>query len=146
MNSVRDRDPLAEINVTPLVDVFLVLLVIFMITAPVLKSALEVGLPQSASGERRGDLGLTLELRRDGQLALGRAPVLAQDLGARLWGEALGLSHGDSAAARRLPVFLAADERVAYGEVVGLLDRIRAAGFEDVGLMTEPPSAEPARP
>ncbi|MDP2360849.1 MAG: biopolymer transporter ExbD [bacterium] len=139
MRAAPDRGPLSEINVTPLVDVFLVLLVIFMITAPVLKTALEVGLPQSESGTRRGDRGLTVELRRDGQLVLGREPVRAQDLGWRLLAEALPLAGGDSVGARRLPVFLAADERVSYGEVVALLDRIREAGFEDVGLMTDPP-------
>lgn len=142
MKAAPDRGPLSEINVTPLVDVFLVLLVIFMITAPVLKTALEVGLPQSDSGTRRGDAGITVELQRDGQLVLGRDPVRAQELGERLLAQALPLQDGDSAAARRTPIFLAADERVAYGEVVALLDRIREAGFEDVGLMTEPPSPE----
>jgi biopolymer transport protein TolR len=146
MRAAPDRGPLSEINVTPLVDVFLVLLVIFMITAPVLKTALDVGLPQSESGQRRGDRGVTVELRRDGQLMLGRESVRAQDLGPRLLEEALLLANGDSAAARALPVFLAADERVAYGEVVGLLDRIRESGFEDVGLMTEPPPRDAARP
>lgn len=146
MRNAPDRGPLSEINITPLVDVFLVLLVIFMITAPVLKTALEVGLPQSESGQRRGDRGLTVELRRDGALMLGRETVRAQDLGGRLLEEALGLADGDSASARATPVFLAADERVAYGEVVGLLDRIREAGFEDVGLMTEPPPRSPAAP
>jgi len=151
MKQAPDRGPLSEINVTPLVDVFLVLLVIFMITAPVLKTALEVGLPQSESGMRRGDRGLTVELRRDGRLVLGRETVRPQELGARLLEEALAMAERDSAAARRLPVFLAADERVSYGEVVGLLDRVREAGFEDVGLMTEPPApmrpaADPERP
>ncbi|MFA7331700.1 MAG: biopolymer transporter ExbD [Candidatus Delongbacteria bacterium] len=146
MKAAPDRGPLSEINVTPLVDVFLVLLVIFMITAPVLKTALEVGLPQSESGQRRGDRGVTVELRRDGQLMLGRESVRAQELGARLLDEALLLTEGDSAAARSLPVFLAADERVAYGEVVGLLDRIREAGFEDVGLMTDPPPRDSQLP
>jgi biopolymer transport protein TolR len=146
MRNAPDRGPLSEINITPLVDVFLVLLVIFMITAPVLKTALEVGLPQSESGQRRGDRGLTVELRRDGALMLGRETVRAQDLGARLLVEALDLADGDSATARSTPVFLAADERVAYGEVVGLLDRIREAGFEDVGLMTEPPPRPSATP
>jgi biopolymer transport protein TolR len=145
MKAAPERGPLSEINVTPLVDVFLVLLVIFMITAPVLKTALEVGLPQSESGSRRGDAGITVELRRDGQLVLGRDPVRAQELGERLLAQALPLQGGDSVAARRTPIFLAADERVAYGEVVALLDRIREAGFEDVGLMTEPPSPD-ARP
>lgn len=146
MKAAPDRGPLSEINVTPLVDVFLVLLVIFMITAPVLKTALEVGLPQSESGQRRGDRGVTVELRRDGQLMLGQESVRAQELGSRLLEEALVLSGGDSAQARSTPVFLAADERVAYGEVVGLLDRIREAGFEDVGLMTEAPPKDSGRP
>lgn len=137
ISSPNGREPLSEINVTPLVDVFLVLLVIFMITAPVLKTALEVGLPESGSATRRAASGITLQLRTDGVLDLEGTELRARDLGSGLRRLAFERTAGDSSAAFRLPVYLAADERVPYGEVVGLLDRIRLAGFLDVGLMTE---------
>jgi len=138
-------EPLHEINVTPLVDVFLVLLVIFMITAPVLRSALEVGLPESGSGVASAEEGLTVELRADGGLRFENRAVAPAELPARLREAALRLARGDSAAAARRTVFVAADRRSPYGEVVALLDRLRLAGFGEVGLLTDPPAggAEP---
>jgi biopolymer transport protein TolR len=133
----RDQEPLAEINVTPLVDVFLVLLVIFMITAPVLKTALEVGLPESDSATRKAARGLVLQLKSNGVLDLEGKDLSFKQLKNSLRSEAFSRAGGDTTAAFKLPVYLAADERVAYGEVVNLLDEIRRAGFLDVGLMTE---------
>lgn len=142
MKLARGDGPIHEINVTPLVDVFLVLLVIFMITAPVLKSALEVGLPPSASASVRVEEGLTVELRADGALWFEGAAVAPAELPARLQAAALRLADGDSLAAAKRTVFVAADRRSPYGEVVSLLDRLRLAGFEDTGLLTDPPATE----
>ncbi len=154
MKLARGSRPLSEINVTPLVDVFLVLLVIFMITAPVLKSALEVGLPRSVSGLRTVAAGITVELRRDGGIFVEGRAVAAAELGsavrALLGGEsaehsAPGEASGDTGKpdAHGPPVFLAADEGVPYGEVVLLLDRLRGEGVSDVALLTEPPRVQP---
>lgn len=142
MKLARGDGPLHEINVTPLVDVFLVLLVIFMITAPVLKSALEVGLPASAAGTVRAEEGLTVELRSDGALWFEGSAVAPAELPARLQAAALRLSGGDSLAAAARTVFVAADRRSPYGEVVALLDRLRLAGFADAGLLTDPPAED----
>jgi biopolymer transport protein TolR len=126
----------SEINVTPLVDVFLVLLVIFMITAPVLRSAFEIGLPNAVSAETRVHNGLVVELRANGGIYLAN-----QQLSARLLPESIreiratAQAAGDSLQA----VFLAADESIPYGEVISILDLLRSAGIKDVGLMTEFP-------
>jgi biopolymer transport protein TolR len=125
--------PLDGINVTPLVDVFLVLLVIFMITAPVLKGALEVALPQATLGANRVDTGLTLELKANGQMSLnGQRLEIDQLL------PLLREKREEDSLSTAL-IFLAADGRVPYAEVVGVLDRLQQGGFQDVGLMTDPP-------
>jgi biopolymer transport protein TolR len=130
-------EPLAGINVTPLVDVFLVLLVIFMITAPVLKSALEVALPQAALGEGRLDTGVTIELQVDGSVRLNGEGLVMNELLPRLFDE----RKKDSLATDF--IFVAADGRVPYSEVIQLLDHLNEGGFRDVGLMTDPPSKGP---
>jgi biopolymer transport protein TolR len=145
VNLAPQRRRLHEINVTPLVDVFLVLLVIFMITAPALRSALEVGLPEAVAGGTRADASLLVELRSDGGLWLGTRALAPAELPGVLRAEALRLSGGDSAAAARRTVFVAADRRTPYGDVVALLDRLRQAGFADAGLLTDPPLPEAPR-
>jgi biopolymer transport protein TolR len=127
----------SEINVTPLVDVFLVLLVIFMITAPVLRSAFEIGLPRASSAETRVHSGLVVELRIDGGIYLDRQPIAADKLAAEI---SRLRNASDSSVDSLRAVFLAADEGVPYGEVIALLDRLRLAGVIDVGLMTELPA------
>lgn len=123
------RSPLAEINVTPLVDVVLVLLIIFMITAPFLQGGLEIDLPKVASRGLDVREGLIVSVRADGAIAVGErvvAPDGFEDALAR-------------AGAARRPVFLKADRRVPYGDVVALVARMRRAGIASLGLVTEPP-------
>lgn len=135
LGSSHDQDDLQampEINVVPLIDVFLVLLVIFMITAPVIKSAIDLGLPQAQTAEQDPSQGITVTVMPDGtvwvddqRVAAGRFP----DYFADVWAE-----PGPGGDAR--PVFLAAAEDVPYGDVITILDEIRAAGVVDLGLMT----------
>lgn len=127
------RAPLSEINVTPLVDVFLVLLVIFMITAPVLRHAFELSLPTSTTTPATTGQGLTVRLAADGQVMVEDSPVERRELGPFLKGWHDGLAEPQS-------VYIEADASIAYGEVIALLDEIRNAGISDVGIVTRPGS------
>ncbi len=125
------RRPMADINVTPLVDVVLVLLIIFMVTAPFLQGGLQIDLPKVASRGIDVREGLVVSVRADRTVAVGNRVVpLAR------FEEAL-----DRAGAARRPVFLKADQRVPYGTIVELIARMRRRGVAALGLVTEPPPA-----
>ncbi len=127
------RQPLAEINVTPFVDVVLVLLIIFMVTAPFLQGGLEIDLPKVAARGLDVREGLIVSVRFDQAVAVGNKVVpLAK------FEEAL-----TNAGAARRPVFLKADQRVPYGLVVQIIARMRQAGVVSLGIVTEPPPRKP---
>ncbi len=128
-----ERRPMADINVTPFVDVVLVLLIIFMVTAPFLQGGLEIDLPRVASRGLDVREGLVVSMRTDGTIALG-STVVAR---ARLE-DALA-----RAGAAQRPVFLRADRGVPYGDVVELIARLRRAGISSLGLVTQPPARKP---
>jgi biopolymer transport protein TolR len=120
---------MAEINVTPLVDVVLVLLIIFMVTAPFLQGGLEIDLPKVATRGLDVREGLIVSVRPDRTVAVGdRIVALAA------FEDAL-----ERAGAARRPVFLKADQRVPYGVVVDLIARMRRSGVAALGIVTEPP-------
>jgi biopolymer transport protein TolR len=123
------RQPMAEINVTPLVDVTLVLLIIFMVTAPFLQGGLELDLPKVAARGLDVKEGLVVSVRVDRTIAVGNRIVPIERFEQALT---------DAGAARR-PVFLKADTRVPYGRVVELIARMRKAGVASLGIVTEPP-------
>ena len=125
------RGLVADINVTPLVDVMLVLLIIFMVTAPMMTQGIEVDLPETtAKALRQKEEPLMVTLKKDGEIYLGKVkmdiPLLRQQLGAM------------SEEEKERPIYLRADENVAYGLVVGLMSDIKQAGFEKLGMITEP--------
>jgi len=125
------RRPMAEINVTPLVDVVLVLLIIFMVTAPFLQGGLEIDLPKVATRGLDVREGLIVSVRADRTVAVGNSVVpIAR------FEEALS-----QAGASRRPVFLKADQKVPYGVIVDLVARMRRSGVAALGLVTEPPPA-----
>ena len=125
------RRPMAEINVTPLVDVVLVLLIIFMVTAPFLQGGLEIDLPKVATRGIDVREGLIVSVRADRTIAVGNTVVPIAGFEAAL----------ERAGAARRPVFLKADQHVPYGVVVDLVARMRRNGIAALGLVTEPPPA-----
>ena len=120
---------MTDINVTPLVDVMLVLLIIFMVTAPFLQGGLEIDLPKVATRGIDVREGLIVSVRADRTVAVGNKVVALSD-----FEEALS-----RAGAARRPVFLKADQKVPYGTIVDLVARMRRAGVAALGLVTEPP-------
>ena len=133
-HSPEQDDPvLAEINVTPLVDVMLVLLIIFMITAPMLHQGIEVALPEadSESLALRVDDPLVLSINLDGLVYVQSDPVHPSQLVERLL--PLLESRQDKS------VFLKGDRELAYGKVIEVLDILHRGGIRQIGMVTERP-------
>jgi biopolymer transport protein TolR len=122
------RRPMSEINIVPLVDVVFVLLIIFMVTAPLMQGGMDLELPKVSSTGLDLTEGLVVDVLPDGNLRMGEAVVSADDLDQAL---------AQAGAASR-PVFVRADARVPYGVVARVLGRVREAGVVSVGLVTEP--------
>jgi len=124
-------EDMAEINVTPLVDVMLVLLIIFIITAPMLVQGLKVNLPKqdAPSIASDSDEPLVLTLNADQIIYLGDEPVHLDLLGDRL---------GSTLAGRPRPVYVKADQNLPYGFVVKVLAVLDGVGVEQVGMVTQP--------
>ena len=135
MKETSFRRPMAEINVTPLVDVVLVLLIIFMVTAPFLQGGFEIDLPKVAARGLDVREGLIVTVRADRKVAVGNSIVPFDKLE-----DALA-----RAGAARRPVFLKADQRVPYGLIVELISRMRRAGVASLGIVTEPPARPQSR-
>jgi biopolymer transport protein ExbD len=128
----------SEINVTPLVDVMLVLLVIFMVVTPLLHQELPVDLPASRSARDVTDPGhVHLIASADGALLLNGERVAREQLGTALRG--LYASRGDRT------IFLQADRSLSYATVVDLMDTCREAGIDRIGVLTRPAAAADAR-
>jgi biopolymer transport protein TolR len=130
---------IAAINVTPLVDVMLVLLVIFMVTAPIIQQGVTVDLPKTrAAGLESATDPLVVGLTKDGVVYLNDNPIALADLRAKL--VAIGRESPDRA------LLLRADRAVPYGDVVGVIAAIKEAGIVKLGMVTEPaPDAPPSR-
>lgn len=124
------RPSMSEINVTPLVDVVLVLLIIFMVTAPILQTGIEVNLPQTRTvaavdPEQRA----VITISRDEILFYRSNPVNFNELG-----EWLREEIGDSGEA----IFLQADEDVRWKTIVSVVDEVRVSGYNQINLVTKP--------
>jgi len=132
----HDEEVLADINVTPLVDVMLVLLIIFMITAPMLHQGVEVALPQADAKTLplRVEDPLVLTVNRDGLVYVEDTPVHPSQIAERLL--PILERRGDDT------VFLKGDRDVAYGRVIEVLDLLHQAGVTRIGMITERPPPE----
>ncbi|MDV2503693.1 MAG: ExbD/TolR family protein [bacterium] len=121
---------LSEINVTPMVDVFLVLLIIFMVTAPLLQHGIDVQLPRQKSKALRVEKPIVVTVTKKRRMYLNRQRVSLE-----------GLERQLRLVARARPgetVFLRADREVAYGAVVEAMAAVRRAGIERLGMVTQP--------
>ncbi len=121
----------SEINVTPLVDVMLVLLIIFMITAPMMTQGLNVDLPETTSKSlRQEEKPLVVTIDKQGEISINNVPqvraLMVQEL------------EKNYAVNKDQPIFLRADKNVAYGIVVEVMTDIKAVGFDKIGMITKP--------
>ena len=131
----RRHRPMGEINVTPFVDVMLVLLIVFMVTAPLLTVGVEVDLPKTKAGTINADAApLVVSIKADGSLYLQEAAIDAEVLIPRL--KAISNANPD------VRIFVRGDRAVTYGHVLGVMGRIQAAGFEKVALVAQLPEAK----
>ena len=128
MKADRDRRVLSEINVTPFVDVMLVLLVIFMVTAPLLQQGIDVNLPKAKGKDLPPEERITLAIKKDGAIYMNDTPVSITDMRQKL--EAISKLNPN--------VYLKADKGVPYGFVVEVIGEIKDAGIERLGIVTEP--------
>jgi len=136
----RRTRPIAEINVTPMVDVMLVLLVIFMITAPLLTAGVQVDLPKTGAGAVKGqDEPISVSIDRRGRIFIQETEVTLDTLAPRL----AAITENN----RDVRVFVRGDQGIPYGQVMSVIGAVHAAGFGKVALLTQPPEgAAPARP
>ena len=130
----RRRRFLAEINVIPLVDVVLVLLVIFMVTAPMLYRGMDIKLPTSTSNTITPEERIVLTIERDQKLYLDKDPVSAGQMEFKL--RSAKQRNADVA------VYLRADRDVPYGTVVQVMDGVKRSGIEKLGMVTDPEGPE----
>lgn len=135
----RGRGALSEINVTPLVDVMLVLLIIFMISAPLLTVGVPVDLPKTRAGALQDqNEPITLTIRRDGAIFWGDIAVPYEALVARV--EAL------SGGRRERPIYVRADGQAAYASVAQVMAALSTSGFSKINLITDTGEPAPAKP
>ena len=132
-SSQRDNTTIAQINVTPLVDVMLVLLVIFMVTAPIIQQGVQVNLPQTKSSAIPGNEEfLIVTVAKNGKIYLNDNAMNPGELGQKL--AAIKKLQADK------QVYLRADQDVRYGIVMKTIAEIKQAGIERLGMVTRPPS------
>ena len=134
-SSRREGTTIAQINVTPLVDVMLVLLVIFMVTAPIIQQGVQVNLPQAKTNAIPGtEAPLIVTVAKNGKIYLNDNALSLAELGQKL--RAIKTLQADK------QVYLRADQDVRYGAVMKTIAEIKQAGIEKLGMVTRPPSEE----
>jgi biopolymer transport protein TolR len=126
---------LSEINIVPFVDVMLVLLVIFMITAPVLQSGIEVNLPKTKTVKDINEVRLVITIDRAQRVYLGDKPVNIHELGQQVRGQMRDPQHQ--------AVFLRCDETVPFGSFATVVDTLRQSGIQNISVVTQPLSEQP---
>ena len=130
MIEARRRRFMAEINIVPLVDVVLVLLVIFMVTAPMLYRGMDINLPRSTSNTIKPEERVVLTVERDRRVYVDKDLISLAQLPQKM--DALRRKNPD------VSVFLRADQDVPYGTVVQVMDSIKKAGIVKLGMVTDP--------
>ncbi len=127
----RTQTALAEINITPLVDVVLVLLLIFMLTAPVLQSGVEVAIPKTRSVNQLTEERMVVTIDKEQNVFLQDKPVNVNSLPSML------KSTGKGDPSKRI-IYLRADERVPFGAFASVMDAVKQAGITNISIVTQP--------
>ncbi len=126
----RTQTSLAEINIVPLVDVVLVLLLIFMLTAPVLQSGIDVSVPKTKSVQEATEVRTVVTIARDQTVYLGDKTVNLQELPALL--------RAKGAPDAKKVIYLRADEKVPFGAFASVMDAVKQAGITNISIVTQP--------
>lgn len=126
----RTQTALADINITPLVDVVLVLLIIFMVTAPVLQSGIDVSVPKTKTVKQITEERLVITINKDQRVFLGNDPININEIGSKLR-QKIRDPRGQS-------IFVRADENVPFGAFATVMDAVKQAGFVNVSIVTQP--------
>ena len=122
--------PISEINVTPLVDVMLVLLIIFMVAAPMMTSGVPIDLPQTQAGALNAQTQpITISIKADGQVFIGESQIQTTEIAEKLKAIATtGYSER---------IFVRGDGKAPYGVIADVMSRIQEAGYKNIGLVTQ---------
>jgi biopolymer transport protein TolR len=126
----RTQSALADINITPLVDVVLVLLIIFMVTAPVIQSGIDVSVPKTRTVKEITQERLVLTINKDQRVFLGSEPININEIGTKL--------RQKIRDPRNQSIFVRADENVPFGAFATVMDSVKQAGFSNVSIVTQP--------
>jgi biopolymer transport protein ExbD/biopolymer transport protein TolR len=129
-NKGRTQSSLSEINITPFVDVVLVLLVMFMVTAPILQSGIEVDLPKTKSVKEITEERLVITIDKDQRVFLGNDPININEISTRLH-QKIRDPQGQS-------VFIRSDENVPFGAFATVMDAVKQTGITNVSIVTQP--------
>jgi biopolymer transport protein TolR len=131
----QTRTSLADINITPLVDVVLVLLIIFMITAPVLQSGVEVNVPKTRTVKEITEQRLVVTIDREQKIFLNDQPINVHDLPQALLRAGVDPAHQS--------IYLRSDERVPFGAFATVMDAVKQSGITNVSIVTQPLETKP---
>jgi biopolymer transport protein TolR len=126
----RTQSALADINITPLVDVVLVLLIIFMVTAPVLQSGIDVSVPKTRTVREITQERLVITIDKQQRVFLGNDPININDIGTQL--------RAKIRDPRNQFIFVRADENVPFGAFATVMDAVKQAGINNVSIVTQP--------
>jgi biopolymer transport protein TolR len=126
----RTQTALADINITPLVDVVLVLLIIFMVTAPVLQSGIEVNVPKTRTVKEISEERLVITINKDQRVFLGNETININQIPATL--------HQKIRDPRNQFIFIRADEDVPFGAFATVMDAVKQAGITNISIVTQP--------
>ena len=129
-NKGRTQSSLSEINITPFVDVVLVLLVMFMVTAPILQSGIEVEVPKTKTVKEITEERLVITIDKDQRVFLGNDPININEIADRLH-EKIRDPQGQS-------VFIRSDENVPFGAFATVMDAVKQTGITNVSIVTQP--------
>ena len=126
----RTQTSLSDINITPLVDVVLVLLIIFMVTAPVLQSGIEVSVPKTRTVKEITEERMVISIDKRQRVFMGNDPVNINEIANRLRQKIRDPQHQS--------VFIRADEDVPFGAFATVMDAVKGAGITNVSIVTQP--------